>query len=116
MALRYVFLNVKEFTILQILVSGALEAISLNYIAVVMVTVLPVNPDVIVLLMCSLSVAPAIWQAFKSRSQWQTCQGKLDVIKFSAAAISAITGIVMLSIKVTNHKISFSLYEMKARM
>lgn len=82
MALRYVFLNVKEFTLLQILVSGALEAMSLNYIVVVMVTVLPVNPDVIVLLMCSLSAAPAIWQAFNRDHNGKLVKGSWMLLSF----------------------------------
>ena len=87
------------------MIGGALEAVSLNYITVIMLTVLPVNPDAIVLFMCSLSAVSAIWQAFKSRSQWETPKGKLDVIKFTTAAVLALTGMVMLSLKVTINKI-----------
>ena len=67
-----------------------------------MLTVVPINPDAIVLLMCSLHVAPAIWQAIKSKPRLSTATGKLDVTKFVLAAISALLGIALLCYKVTS--------------
>ena len=63
----------------------------------VMLTVVPINPDAIVLLMCSLHVAPANWQAIKSKPRWSTAPGKLDGIKFGTSATSAMLGIALLT-------------------
>ncbi|XP_078360423.1 uncharacterized protein LOC144644771 isoform X1 [Oculina patagonica] len=66
----------------------------------VMLTVLPMNPDTIVLFMCSLAVVPAIWQAAESRLRWETASGKLDVFKFTTSFVSATIGIILLSLKI----------------
>ena len=78
-----------------------METISLCFITIVMLTVLPVDPDSVVLLLCNLAVVPAIWQVTKSRSQWSTVTGKLNAIKFATCAVMAVLGILLLSLKVT---------------
>ena len=65
-----------------------------------MLTVVPVSPNAIILLMCSLPVASAVWQAIKSSSQCSTVTGKLDVMKFGACAVCTLLGIVLLCYKV----------------
>ena len=66
-----------------------------------MLTVLPISPENIVWLMCSLAVAPAIWQTNESRLRWETLGGKLDVIKFTTSFLSATLGVILLCLKVT---------------
>lgn len=85
---------------LQILIGGFLETLSLCYITIVGLAVLPVDPSVIVLLMCSLAVVPSIWQATSSRSRFHTTSGKLHAFKFSASAVIAVLGIALLTWKV----------------
>ncbi|XP_078372643.1 structural maintenance of chromosomes protein 6-like [Oculina patagonica] len=82
-----------------ILIGGFLETLSLCFITIVGLTVLPINPSAIVLLMCSLPVVPAIWQAIKTRSRCNTMSGKLHVFKFATFAIIAVLGIALLSWK-----------------
>ena len=84
----------------QILFGGFLETLSLCYITVVVLTVVPINPAAIVLLMCSLSMIPAIWEVFKSRSRWRTERGKFASIMFGSSAVFALIGIVLLLLKV----------------
>ena len=69
-----------------------------------MLTVVPITPDAIILLMCSLPMVSAMWQAVKSRSRWNTGAGKLDVIKFGSSAALAVIGITLLLYKVTTRK------------
>ena len=83
---------------------GFLETVSLCYITMVMLTVVPITPNAIILVMCSLPMMPAIWEAIKSRSQWRTLTGKRDVIKFGASATFAVIGIALLLYKVHNSK------------
>jgi len=83
-----------------ILIGGFLETLSLCYITIVGLAVLPVDPSVIVLLMCSLAVVPSIWQATSSRSRFHTTSGKLHAFKFSASAVIAVLGIALLTWKV----------------
>ena len=78
---------------------GFLETISLCYITMVMLTVVPITPNAAVLVMCSLSTMPAIWEAMKSRSRW-TPGGKTDAFKFGTSAAFAIIGIVLFLYKV----------------
>ena len=85
---------------LQILIGGFLETVSLCYITIVGLTVLPVDPSAIVLLMCSLAVFPSIYQAITSRSRLNSLSGKLHVFKFSASAAIAVLGIALLTWKV----------------
>ena len=85
----------------QIFLGGFLETISLCYITMVMLRVVPITPDAIILLMCSLPMVSAMWQAIKSRSRWNTVAGKLDVIKFGTSAALAMIGIALLLYKVT---------------
>ena len=85
---------------LQILIGGFLEALSLCYITIVGLTILPVDPSAFVLFMCSLAVVPSIWQAAKSRSRLSTTSGKLHAFIFSASAVIAVLGIALLSWKV----------------
>ena len=101
-SLRFAVLRCKYsiFLLLQIFVGGFLEAIPLCYISIVMPTVLPVDSDLMILLMCSLVLAPAMWQIFKSRSKWKTKGGKVHVIKFVVAAMLALQGLVLISWKV----------------
>ena len=65
-----------------------------------MLTVVPINPAAIVLLMCSLSMIPATWEAFKSRKRWNTAHGKFASIMFGTFAVFAVIGIVLLLLKV----------------
>ena len=85
----------------QIFLGGFLETISLCYITMVMLTVVPITPDAIILLMCSLPMVSAMCQAIKSRSRWNTGAGKLDIIKFGSSAALAVIGIALLLYKVT---------------
>ncbi|XP_068739006.1 uncharacterized protein [Montipora capricornis] len=82
-----------------ILFGGFLETLSLCYITIVMLTVVPINPAAIVLLMCSLSMIPATWEAFKSRKRWNTAHGKFASIMFGTLAVFAVIGIVLLLLK-----------------
>ena len=85
----------------QIFLGGFLETTSLCYITMVLLTVVPITPDAIILLMCSLPIVSAMWQAIKSRSRWNTRAGKLDVIKFGTSASLAVIGVALLLNKVT---------------
>ena len=74
------------------------------YITMVMLTVVPITPDAIILLMCSLPMVSAMYHAVKSRSRWKTGAGKLDIIKFGSSAALAVIGIALLLYKVTKGK------------
>ena len=89
---------------LQIFLGGFLETISLCYITMVMLTVVPITPDAIILIMCSLPMVSAMCHAIKSRSMWKTVAGKLDVIKFGSSAALAVIGIALMLYKVTTRK------------
>ena len=88
----------------QIMFGGFLETVSLCYITMVMLTVVPITPNAIILVMCSLPMMPAIWEAIKSRSRWKTSNGKREVIKFGASATFAVIGIALLLYTVRNSK------------
>ena len=88
----------------QIMFGGFLETVSLCYITMVMLTVVPITPNAIILVMCSLPMMPAIWEAIKSRSRWRTSNGKRDVIKFGFSSTFAVIGIALLLLKVRNSK------------
>ncbi|XP_068739017.1 uncharacterized protein [Montipora capricornis] len=90
----------KKQGFIAILFGGFLETFSLCYITVVVLTVVPINPAAIVLLMCSLSMIPAIWEVFKSRSRWRTERGKFASIMFGSSAVFALIGIVLLLLKI----------------
>ena len=76
---------------------GFLETVPLCYITMVMLTVVPITPNAIILVMCSLPMMPAIWDAIKAI-------GKLEIIKFGASATFAVIGIALLLLKVRNSK------------
>ena len=88
----------------QIMFGGFLETVSLCYITMVMLTVVPITPNAIILVMCSLPMMSAIWEAIKSRSRWRTLTGTLDVIKFGFSATFAVIGIALLLYKVRSSK------------
>ena len=97
-------LSVSSLVSSQIMFGGFLETVSLCYITMVMLTVVPITPNAIILVMCSLPMISAIWEAIKSRSRWRTLNGKLEVIKFGASATFAVIGIALLLLKVRKSK------------
>ena len=96
--------SVSKLVYFQIMFGGLLETISLCYITMVMLTVVPITPNAIILVLCSLPMMPAIWEAINSRSRWRTLAGKLDFIKFVTSAAFAVIGIALLLCKVRNNK------------
>ena len=90
-----------DLRILQILLGGLMEVTSLCYLCLVVQTVLPVSPDVFVLLMCSVSLAPAMWQVVKMRSSWSTRGGKQQTLIFTVATACSLQGMVIFSYKVS---------------
>lgn len=93
-------LSVSSLVSSQIMLGGFLETVSLCYITMVMLTVVSITPNAIILVMCSLPMMPAIWEAIKWRSRWKTLNGKWEVIKFGASATFAVIGIALLLLKV----------------
>lgn len=86
----------------QTLIGGFLEACCLCYIAVVMVTVLPVSPDSIVLLMCSVSGLSLLWQeVYKFLWQRETPISKQVIVASLLSTVLVFTGTIILSFKVT---------------
>lgn len=94
----------------QTLIGGFLEACCLCYIAVVMVTVLPVSPDSIVSLMCSVSGLSLLWQeVYKFLWQRETPISKRVIVASLLSTVLVFAGTIILSFKVTWTKIAFVL-------
>ena len=90
----------KSLFLFQIFIGGFLETVSLSYITiVVMLKVKLLNSDVMILLPCSLPLGFTLWHFIKSRSQWNTKTGKLEVIRFGISAVFGAAGVSFLCYK-----------------
>ncbi|XP_022802804.1 uncharacterized protein LOC111340249 isoform X2 [Stylophora pistillata] len=87
------------------LVGGFLEACSLCYITVVMVTTLPVSPDFLVLFMCSIAGLPlTLREVYGKLCQRNHPTSLWDTLRSLVSTLCFLAGNIMLSLKVTDLK------------